>query len=257
VISGEHLTIDTPEQVALELPVAGIGSRFMALALDTVCQGLIFLILVALLGGLSALNALSGIRIGEVWGPALIVLLIFCLYWGYFAIFEIVWKGQTPGKRAAGIRVIKDSGRPIDALSAILRNLMRAIDLLPGMYGVGVVTMVLNRHSRRLGDFVAGTIVVHDKPAARLAEMPIEPPPRAFEVPLTTHAVRLSDGEVVLIETYLARRFEYAEGARGDAAARIVERISRRLGVAPAHGEDPDLFLESLLRQARDAARYR
>ena len=87
------------------------------------------------------------------------------MYWGYFAFFEAVWRGQTPGKRYVGIRVIKESGRPIDAFEAIGRNLMRGIDGLPGFYGVGLVCMMLNQQHRRLGDFVAGTVVVHENRA--------------------------------------------------------------------------------------------
>ena len=96
-------------------------------------------------------------------GMAFYVILVFCVYWGYFALFEIFLKGQTPGKKYAGIRVIKDSGRPINAFEAVTRNLMRAVDSLPGFYGVGLATMMLNKQSRRLGDLVAGTIVVHEK----------------------------------------------------------------------------------------------
>src|SRR5262249_6561441 len=155
--------IDTPEQIALELPLAGIGSRFLALMIDTLIQFIIYFI-----GGLITAFVAAGGELAFYWvpksiGPAFFVLLLFCVYLGYFALFEIFWKGQTPGKRYAGIRVIKDSGRPANAFEAITRNLMRAVDSLPGFYGVGVVTMMLNKQSRRLGDFVAGTIVVHEK----------------------------------------------------------------------------------------------
>ena len=88
--------------------------------------------------------------------PAVVLIFLFCVYWGYFAFFEIIWKGQTPGKRYAGIRVIKETGRPIDSFEAIGRNLMRAVDGLPGIYGVGLLCMMLNKQNRRLGDFVAG-----------------------------------------------------------------------------------------------------
>ena len=83
------------------------------------------------------------------WQPLRLVggavsLVVFCLNWGYYAIFEALWKGQTPGKRWAKIRVIKDSGRPINAFEAISRNLIRFVDFLPFFYGVGVITMLLN-----------------------------------------------------------------------------------------------------------------
>ena len=125
----DELRIDTPEQIALELPIAGIGSRFLAIAVDTVLQVLSYTALLVILifaapliaGPTTSLPSLSGSVV-----LALLVFTSFCIYWGYFAVFEIFWKGQTPGKRLAGIRVIKDSGRPADALSVILRNLMRA-----------------------------------------------------------------------------------------------------------------------------------
>jgi uncharacterized RDD family membrane protein YckC len=166
-LQDDHLQIDTPEQIALELPLAGIGSRFLGLAIDTLLQIVLYVIgtFVLILAG--AFLASEGIGryfrwIPVSWGPAIAILFVFCVYWGYFAFFEIIWKGQTPGKRLAKIRVIKESGRPINAYEAIARNLLRAIDALPGMYGVGIVCMMLNSQNRRIGDYVAGTVVVHE-----------------------------------------------------------------------------------------------
>ena len=87
---------------------------------------------------------------------------LFALYYGYFAAFEILWNGQTPGKRAAGIRVIKESGRPLSAAETIGRNLLRIVDQLPGFYAIGIVTSLLNAQNKRFGDFVAGSIVVRE-----------------------------------------------------------------------------------------------
>ena len=119
-LDDEHLKIDTPEQVALELPIAGVGSRFVAVAIDTVLQFLLYAI-----GGVVLLIGL-GYGVGlpvegaGVAGQALLVLFVFAVYWGYFALFEIFWSGRTPGKYYAGIRVIKESGRPINAFEAIV-----------------------------------------------------------------------------------------------------------------------------------------
>jgi len=182
------------------------------------------------------------------------VLFLFCLYWGYFAIFEIVWQGQTPGKRVANIRVIRDDGRPIDATAAVLRNLVRVVDLLPGMYGLGVIVMLLNRNSRRLGDFVAGTVVVHERQAESLD--PTWTPTSTRTRP-TPGAARVTDAELVLIETYLDRRFEFTATVRQKAALQIAERITERTGLRPESGEDIDDFLEAVARQARDVGRLR
>ena len=93
----------------------------------------------------------------------LLIFFNFCIVWGYFALFEAYWHGQTPGKRAMKVRVIKDSGRQITLFEALARNLMRVIDYLPSLYLVGVITMLCNKRNQRLGDLVAGTIVVHER----------------------------------------------------------------------------------------------
>jgi len=166
MVTSERLTIDTPEQVVLELPLAGLGSRFLALAIDTVVQAILYSVLILILV-LSTLLSLFPVSVGSSWALALAVFVVFCVYWGYFAAFEVAWHGQTPGKRMAGIRVIKDSGRPADVPALVLRNFLRAVDILPGMYGVGSVCMLITRDSRRVGDLVAGTVVVVDGYQAR------------------------------------------------------------------------------------------
>jgi uncharacterized RDD family membrane protein YckC len=253
----ERLKIDTPEQVALEMPIAGIGSRFLALAVDTLVQLFLFVVASIVLGQVSPAILRILVDASPIWlmlGPSLLILFSFCLYWGYFACFEILWKGQTPGKRVAGIRVVKDSGRPVDVPAAILRNLIRAIDFLPAMYATGVTCMLLNRHSRRLGDFVAGTVVVHDHRATDIGAgwNPAGGP--AISIPQVT---RLTDDEVVLIETYLDRRFDLPERASDRAASQIARRIKDRTGLEPAPGQTMNDFLEAIARQARDSARFR
>src|SRR3954471_13837884 len=158
----EKLTIDTPEQISLEFSLAGLGSRFLAVAIDTLLQFIVGFLL--FLVGLFVLPA-SGVfgDLGPKWLIAVGVFVFFLIYWGYFAFFETIWKGQTPGKREIGIRVIKDNGGSITAQDAMARNLLRAIDSMPGFYGVGILTMFLNQQNKRLGDFVAGTVVVHER----------------------------------------------------------------------------------------------
>jgi uncharacterized RDD family membrane protein YckC len=257
MLSSERLQIDTPEQIALEIPIAGIGSRFLALAIDTVLQFVTYALAVTALVLAGPWFASRVARLPPSWlpfFPAAAILAGFCIYWGYFAGFEILWKGQTPGKRLAGIRVIKESGRPIDVSAAVLRNLLRAIDFLPGMYAVGITCMMLNKHSRRIGDFVAGTVVVHDRPPAE-----IEPDWTALTGPVTpsAQAAHLTDAELVLIETYLQRRLEVEWGVRDRTAAHIAQRITERTGLRPEPGQTVDDFLEAVARQARDSARFR
>jgi uncharacterized RDD family membrane protein YckC len=253
VDSFDQLRIDTPEQIALELPLAGIGSRFLAIAIDTLIQGALYLI-----AGL-VFFLILGIGGSMLWyvpaaiGPALGVFILFAIYWGYFAIFEIVWKGQTPGKRFTGIRVIKESGRPISAFEAVGRNLMRAVDVLPGIYGVGLVCMMLNRQSRRLGDFVAGTVVVHEKPTEDVRPM--------WNTASAANAAsesigRMTAEELVLIETYLSRRFELDPEVRLRTAIQIADRIKTKSGWEPQSHQHVDDFLEESARKIRDSVRF-
>jgi uncharacterized RDD family membrane protein YckC len=251
----ERLKIDTPEQIALELRVAGIGSRFLAVAVDTVLQtALIAAVATVAALGISTLPVLSIARTVRTIGPAVSIFLTFCLYWGYFAFFEIIWSGRTPGKRMAGIRVIDESGRPIAAYAAIGRNLLRAIDFLPAMYGVGVITMMLNRHSRRIGDFVAGTVVVYDT----VGDEPRLGWPHATAAgdmagPLT----QVTAAELQLIEAYLSRRYDLDALVRDQMANEIVARVVRKTGARPPAGQSADEFLEGVARRVRDGARFR
>jgi len=178
----------------------------------------------------------------------------FAIYWGYFAIFEIVWKGQTPGKRVAGIRVIKENGRPINAFEAIGRNFMRAVDMQPGiLYGFGLVCMMLNKQSRRLGDFVAGTVVVHEK-----ASEEVRPTwNTAAETSSTSGGMgQVTAEELVLIETYLSRRFDLDPDVRLRTAIQIAERIKAKTGLQPQSHQHVDDFLEEAARKVRDSGRF-
>lgn len=249
----DKLTIETPEQVHLEFVLAGIGSRFMAVFLDTVIQLVLFLAL-----SFVAVFAAAALRLAggsPIWAWAAVPLGIFVINWGYYTLFEILWKGQTPGKRWAGIRVIKESGRSINPFEAMARNLVRFVDWLPGLYAVGVLTMALNAKHRRLGDFVAGTLVVHetsDRESSlyfNSAQQPDLVLPQASQLTLQ---------EAELIETFLARRLEIPAEVRIQNGYRIAEMVAARLGV-PAEARPPDneAFLELLVREFRNRARLR
>jgi uncharacterized RDD family membrane protein YckC len=254
----DNLKIDTPEQIELELPLAGIGSRFLALAFDTLLQFVLGFVALLLMVGLVAIAPRMHlpVRLSENIVAALIILFFFCLYWGYFAFFEIIWKGQTPGKRHAGIRVIKDTGRSLNAYEAIGRNLLRAVDGLPGMYGVGIVTMMLNNQHRRLGDYVAGTVVVHDKELHEFRpDWGLNDATKNETAP--SEAIKISADELVLIETYLHRRWDLDPTVRTTSCMKIVELLKAKAGLEPQSGQSDDDFLESIVQYVRDGARFR
>ncbi|HLJ28879.1 MAG TPA: RDD family protein [Candidatus Angelobacter sp.] len=254
----DKLTIDTPEQVHLEFVLADIGSRFMAVFADTVIQILAYLVLVivdetAMSGAM--FSRLSGY---QLWIKAAVIFLNFCIFWGYYAAFEALWNGQTPGKRWAGIRVIKETGRPINAFEALARNFLRIIDLLPLVppYAVGIITMLLNPKNRRLGDFVAGTLVVHDRKAQE-SDLFFNTPQKTPEIALY-QAGRLGVPEVELIETFLARRLDIPPDVRKQSATRIADMICSKLGIDPgSRPADNENFLELIVREFRSRAQYR
>lgn len=249
----DKLIIDTPEQVHLEFVLAGIGSRFMAVFLDVLIEIVLYAFLVAITLSLGFSGFFNAYR--SIWWASLVTLVIFCIHWGYYAIFEALWKGQTPGKRWAGIRVIKDNGRPINAFEAISRNLVRVVDLFPGFYGIGVVTMLLNAKNRRLGDYVAGTIVVHESSDRESSPFFNTPTRTDF----TLHqAAGLTIQEAELIETFLARRLEIPPEVRRFNGQRIADMISARLNIPPeSRPPDNENFLELMVREFRSRAQFR
>jgi uncharacterized RDD family membrane protein YckC len=243
VSAPEKLIIDTPEQIALEYSLASAGSRFLALGIDTLLQ----LVAFAFLG----LIAVSGVYLGTrvfagiaTWLLALLLVAAFLLYYGYFAMFEALWSGQTPGKRAIGIRVIVASGRPLGPFDAILRNLLRIVDQMPGMYAVGLLSIFLTQRNQRLGDLAAGTVVVHDRAIERPAM------PDAVRAPVRYGAHRLTPEEVALVETFLQRRHALEPDVRLATARRIVERVVRRLSLSMGSSAmDPSIDEERLLEE--------
>jgi uncharacterized RDD family membrane protein YckC len=250
----EKLTIETPEQIALEFPLAGLGSRAMALLVDTLIQvvaGLALGIAVTLLSPDLSTYWVAA----RQWMIALVIFLLFCLYWRYFAVFEAFWNGQTPGKRQANIRVISASGRPITVFESIARNFMRAIDS-QFLYVVGAVSIAVDSKNRRLGDMVAGTVVVHEVQEqgdsywyAAQSSTTSSPPDAA----VTT----LTPQEFQLIETFLNRRLDLPNLQRLQSGRDIADRIGARLGVALEDRPSPEDFLEEVSRRYRDAARFR
>ena len=249
--STDKITIDTPEQITLEFALAGIGSRSLALTLDTLLQGVLYLIVI-LIAVFSPSHALGWIP--SAWAPAIAIFLAFCVYWGYFAAFEVLWRGQTPGKRVVGIRVVKDTGRPINAIEGIGRNLMRAVDGFL-FYAVGLVCVMISRQNRRLGDYVAGTLVVHDKKTAE-----VKPDWDLASTAISTSSpelAQLSEEDLVVIETYLHRRLDLDPMVRVNTAIRVSALVERKTGLKRPSDQSDDDFLETIARETRDQARFR
>jgi uncharacterized RDD family membrane protein YckC len=179
----EQLTISTPEQVAFHYEVAGIGTRFVASLVDHLIIGTMltliwcaFLMMVPAVGVGLGIYSSDGATAAIYLILALLVLITFLVLWGYFIFFEMAWAGQTPGKRLVRLRVIRRDGQPVRTGEIIVRNLVRLVDLLPGFYAIGLISMFIDKQARRLGDFAAGTLVVKEGAETSLRDVRVPVP---------------------------------------------------------------------------------
>jgi uncharacterized RDD family membrane protein YckC len=270
----DQLNIETPEQVDLRFSIAGIGSRFLAVLTDTIIQVVAEILLILLF--MLFISASQRTRIAEVsdtagkWLIAAIVLFHFLLYWGYFALFEAYWNGQTPGKRVVKIRVIKDTGRQITLFEALARNLLRVIDMLPQFYLIGVISMLCNRQHRRLGDFVASTTVVHERPSEQPATSyssrsitasihpQVNPVPErtklAYDPPADAVA-RLRREDLAVIDSFLARALDFDLTTRAQIANRIATSMFAKMNLQIPPDINPERALEGIVYRMRAQSR--
>jgi len=261
----DQLSIDTPELVSINLAPAGIGSRCLAVLIDYLIQGLTIWIGFLLFALLVSENAGSGLAphvsasSAYKWGVAIAIAVPFLLHWGYFALFEAFWNGQTPGKRLMKVRVIQQSGRALGLFESMARNLIRIIDMLPIFYFIGALCVFVSRRQQRLGDMVAGTLVVHSTPVdtpfvpagsrtftAASFERPVEEAPSPGSSRLQADAVsRLNHEDLQMIDSFLARRLDLPLDVR----ARLAEKLARRMAskmLQEQPGLSDETFLESL-----------
>ncbi|MBZ5562897.1 MAG: RDD family protein, partial [Acidobacteriia bacterium] len=182
------------------------------------------------------------------------VFILFLLQFGYYAGFEAWWNGQTPGKRRQHLRVIKDTGRPITVYESVARNLLRVVDSIPGFYGVGIVSMLLSAQNKRLGDYVAGTVVVHEKPFADQAKVSWNFASSGAASALDLS--RLSPEEFQLMETFLLRREQLARDVRASMARQIALRVGEKLKIPAEDRQNPEALIEKLANEYRNCARF-
>src|SRR6266478_8704149 len=167
ITSDETLVIETPERVALHFALASIGNRFIACAIDHAIQIVALMVLVNLFAFISDVADLGNQFLSmPKWVRALLVIVVFVVWDGYFVLFEWLWRGQTPGKRWLKLRVIREDGRPISFFEAMVRNLVRLADIIvPPLYSIGLISVFATDRDQRLGDLVAGTVVVRERQA--------------------------------------------------------------------------------------------
>lgn len=241
----DKLTLETPEQLEINYNIARLGSRFIAALWDSF---FIVCLEILLVFG-SYLIAESVDAFSSDWANWIIggmFLMMFAILWGYYVIFELLWNGQSPGKRLAGIRTVRQNGAPIGLTESAIRNIVRIIDFMPGAYGFGVLTMFIDLKSRRLGDFAAGTLVVHDKVAVSLDTLgrQVTADTRYLE-PAIPNLNRLEENEVEAVRRFLQRRDTLHNDIQ--LAAQLATRVRTKLEldtpVAPLGMQRDDLDL--------------
>jgi uncharacterized RDD family membrane protein YckC len=241
------LDVRTAEAVAVRFELAGLGSRFLALAADLALQLLVVLavFIVLMLYTTIVVNhsPFGGIpggvqKLGSALAIALMTIASFVLFFGYFIVFELAWNGQSPGKRLLGLRVIRDGGFPVDAGASVIRNLVRILEAGLGFYAISAVVTLLSPENKRLGDFAAGTIVVRDNAAAvpTLATLTLD----EDEADVTGDGLAREDR--ALIEQYLARRANLDGTAAQAIATAIAARIRPKLRASFHYLDDVSLI---------------
>ena len=264
----EVLIIETPERVPLHFALASIGNRFLACAIDHTIQVLALLIIfiaALVLANLSFLEQM--LASAPKWVYAVMIILLFLVFAGYFTFFEWIWSGQTPGKRWLKLRVIREDGRPITFWEASVRNLLRPLDMLPmGSYSIGLIAVFVSTRDQRIGDMVGGTVVVREREAEapefdQVFAAPVSDPAmrRSFKpVDFTANLSSLTDSEIQVVETFLRRRWDLSEMPRQWMAWRvslpILFKIRPTYDLATFTYEG---FLEELLHRYHDERRFR
>jgi uncharacterized RDD family membrane protein YckC len=240
----DHLTLDTPEGVQLELTLAGVGSRFAAALVDYLIQAVILVALTIVLAYGVGLDPSGGGFALAIW-----LLCYFILFAGYDVAFEVLNSGRTPGKRLNGLRVVRESGAPVTFATSAVRNVLRLVDIIPGSYLVGIAAILATSRNQRLGDLAAGTLVVRE-PRTLPAELRLSP---SVQVPVAWDTSAIRQDEIDAAGAFLARRYDLTPGARAQIAGEFASRLRPKIGGSVA-AESDELFLERLVAAKRGIA---
>ena len=235
----DKVDIKTPEFVSIQFQIAGLGSRSAAFIIDQMLLIVInILSLIVLFFVLDGMSRLEFIFIGNSLPIAITIIVLFIVNWGYFFVFEFFSGGRTLGKKLMGIRVIQENGHSITLLSSLIRNLIRIIDSLPTAYFLGIIMIFFHSKHKRLGDIVAGTIVVHERKAKRKKKH------SPFEYEITNRGLSKDDliidewtlkslgiKEWKLVSTYVHRFHQLPLAERNQLTIQIAEVLFPKIGL--------------------------
>jgi uncharacterized RDD family membrane protein YckC len=217
----DRITVSTPEGVDLTLELAGVGTRFLADLVDALIRIIPIVAIAVAAGSIGGV----GIAIGAV--------AIFLLIFAYDVLFETQRSGRTPGKKAAGLRVVTDTGGPVDFRASAIRNLLRLVDFLPGWYLVGVITILATKKNQRLGDLAARTLVVREE-VATVPNVPVVVPglplpPQPVIAPSDWDVSAITSSDLEQAERFLVRRADLVDGARERLAGLVAANIRAKV----------------------------
>jgi uncharacterized RDD family membrane protein YckC len=254
----EEYTIDTPENVTFGYSVAGIGSRFIGALIDTSLLALLLLLLnlaitlaLAWLGDSAPPPAFDE-EPEPGWVAGLLIaiyaLINFGLIWGYYLVFELMWNGQSPGKRLARTQVVQTNGSPAGFTDIAIRNLVRIVDFMPVAYGVGLVVMFSNRRSRRLGDFAANTLVIRQRDQVKLADLGYSstvPHSGAAAGPSPEQLARFPNLREITAGDYQLMRDVLARRAQGSVDTSLLRRVAVAMAARSGAAAPPEDVLST------------
>ena len=243
----QTIDVETPELVVFSYTIAGVGSRALAAVIDSLlCIAALILIALSLSALAPRESASTTPGVFDAWAAAIFVIAIFCLLWGYYVLFEGLADGQTPGKRLLRLRVVRDGGYSVTFGASAVRNLMRLVDIQPiPCYAVGIVSVLFTKSGKRLGDIVAGTIVVREALIKQLVPPTTtiagEPPPATLDAALT-------EEEFSVLERFMERRGSLDADRRTALAAQLTERLTSALANVPDNARPGATDLSRLVR---------
>jgi uncharacterized RDD family membrane protein YckC len=232
----------TPEAVPLDLDVAGLGSRGIAIAIDMAIQLAAFLVIAFVM---------AAIHPSGTVGAIVFIISAPTIFWGYFFLFEGLWHGRTPGKRTQHLRAARTDGQPMSGAQMAVRNLVRIVDFLPAYYAVGCIAIVVSKRSQRLGDLAAGTLVIREPKPFVPRPMDALPPPPALGQPDRIDVTGMTEAHYQLLRSYLERR------ATLDPVARVQVAREIAAAIAPVVRTPEPLSDDALLEAATAAYRRR
>lgn len=242
--------IVTPEAVVLDFETAGLASRLLSGLIDVTIQ--FVLLVLVMIGAAGASGVLAGSGVAE----ASLYVLVFLVLFGYPVALETLWRGRTVGKSALGLRVVTVNGLPVRFRHAAIRSMLGLIDKWIGGGAVGIIVVLLTRRNQRVGDLVAGTIVLRERQTtAHQGPVAFRPPPQLAAYCASLDVTGLSQRDYVAIRSFLLRAHTLPPSTRNNLARAIAMPLHERLRSSVPDGMHPEVWLACLLaaQQARNA----